>query len=38
MVQRYAHLSAEHLLAHAENIVPKSQDTKRAQSRLIVIK
>ena len=38
MVQRYAHLSAEHLAPHAEKIVPKGTDTKGAQSRLIVVK
>jgi len=29
MVRRYAHLSSEHLLQHAENIVSQIQDTKK---------
>lgn len=38
MVRRYAHLSSEHLLPHAENIVPNFEDTKRAQSKIILFK
>jgi len=38
MVRRYAHLSTQHLAPHAENIVPKKRDTKRAQSQLVVVK
>lgn len=38
MVQRYAHLSSEHLLPHAENIVPKGEDTKRAQSKIVLLR
>jgi len=37
MVQRYAHLSAEHLAPHAENIVPRHIGTKRAQSKLMIV-
>lgn len=38
MVQRYAHLSSEHLLPHAENIVSKTTDTKMTQSNVIVLR
>ena len=38
MVRRYAHLSTQHLAPHAENIVPKTRDTKRAQCSLVLIK
>lgn len=38
MVRRYAHLSTKHLAPHAENIVPKTGDTKRAQCSLVLIK
>ncbi|MEQ8426354.1 MAG: tyrosine-type recombinase/integrase [Gammaproteobacteria bacterium] len=38
MVRRYAHLSSEHLLPHAENIVPKTVDTNLAQSKIVLLK
>ncbi len=38
MVQRYAHLSSEHLLPHAESIVSKTAGTKVAQSNVIVLR
>lgn len=38
MVRRYAHLNAEHMLPHAERIVPKRDDTKLAQNVLTVVK
>ena len=38
MVRRYAHLSSEHLLPHAENIVSKNEDTKWAQSNVVVLR
>ena len=38
MVQRYAHLSAEHLVPHAEKIVPESGAQLGAQSMLVRIK
>ncbi len=38
MVQRYAHLNAEHMLPHAERIVPDVVDTKLAQSTLRVVR
>ncbi|MBL1142609.1 MAG: site-specific integrase [Proteobacteria bacterium] len=37
MVRRYAHLSSEHLLPHAENIVPNMEDTKLAQSKIVLL-
>lgn len=38
MVRRYAHLSSEHLLPHAENIVPQISDTKRAQCSIVLLR
>ena len=38
MVRRYAHLSSEHLLPHAENIVPNFQDTILAQSKIVLLR